>query len=67
VERRERLELLDRREHAVVDQGRLHEAHPAVHDPVTNRFGGLVSVDGPRFLAVDEVTLQARRAGIDSE
>jgi len=37
-----------------------------VHDPVTDRLGRLVAVDGPRLLAVDEMALQARRAGINS-
>jgi len=37
-----------------------------VHNPMTNRFGRLVIVNGSRLLTVDEVTLQARRAGINN-
>jgi hypothetical protein len=37
-----------------------------VDDPVPDCFGRLVGVDRPRFLVVDEVALQARRAGVNS-
>jgi hypothetical protein len=67
VERRERPQLLDGRDNAVVDQRGLAEASTSVDDAVADGVGSDVVVDGLRLAALDEVALEARRAGVDNE
>ena len=66
VERRQRAELLDRRNHLVVDQHRLHEACAPVDDAMADRIRLEVVLDRSGC-SVDEMPLQARRAGFDGE
>jgi len=66
VERRQRAKLLDRGNHIVVDAHRLHEARAAVDDAMADGIRLDVVIDGSCF-AVDEMPLQARRAGVDGE
>ncbi len=70
VQRRERGELLEPPQHVVVGEHRLDEARAAVDDPVAGRLGphAVEAVEPPRAaVLVDEVELQAGRAGIDDE
>jgi len=68
VQRRERLERRDLRTHHVIDQYRLTKPCAAVHDSMRDRRNVLgEGFDLSRFLALDEVQLQARRAGVDDE
>jgi hypothetical protein len=66
VQRRERLELLDLSFDGSVDQDRLAETLAAVNHAVCDRGHVLFErVDAARLLSLDDVQLQARRAGVD--
>jgi hypothetical protein len=70
VERRELDELLESSLQGVVDQRRFAEL-PAVHDTVRHGLyaggRGLERLDRATLVAVDDVELEARRAGVDDE
>jgi hypothetical protein len=66
VKRRERRQLADRALHLLVEDDRLAETGAAVDDAMTDRVAlDRERVDRRRFASLDEVQLQARRAGVD--
>jgi hypothetical protein len=68
VQGRERFERRDLGANGVVDHDGLAKARAAVHDSVHDRLDVLLErVDLSRFLTLDDVQLQARRAGVDDE
>jgi hypothetical protein len=67
VQGRDRAQVLDPADDAVVDPRRLDEARAAVDDAVADRLGRDERVDRVRFRPVDEMELQARRARVDGE
>jgi hypothetical protein len=65
VEGSERTQPLDCPDDVVVDRSRLDEPGTAVDDPVADRLGPDEAVDRFSAIAVDQVELQARGAGVD--